>query len=527
MTVTNGAGDPAAATWPGTPPARAPLGADLASSYSATSFSATGHAPDAPRADPRCPADWAGEDDLELLRLVRAGHDAAFAELFSRHAAAVRGFALRCAADVAEAEDMAAEAFFRVLQAVRRGSGPDGNVRAYLITVVRRLAAEWGTRRRDVPVADEDLSRQLDAGRVEAVATADLQLITRAFSSLPQRWRAVLWRVEVQGERPAVVARHFGLSPNATAALARRARQGLRAAYLQAHLAPAGSGGIPGCRATVDKLGAFTADQVTGAEARRIGAHLAGCPPCRALHAELADVCAGLRRYAGALTPPLLGAATAGHPLAAKSGALAAKSGAAAGRFAGRFAALGARVKLGLAAVSVAAVGGLGVVAVPLAGHEAPSIIADRGDGGVGTPLLGLASSGAAGSDVAPQDPAVRFRPTGRTGSPAAVRPTAGPARDRGASAPPAPGAQQADTAAPPPSQASSAQAGPQPQQAAAPVSTTPDPATMTGSPTRRTAAPVQPPPSTQQQQSTTVWTTSWTTDDTTVWMTVWSVAGH
>jgi len=119
-------------------------------------------------------ADVAGPDvlvlraaaDIELLRLVRAGHDDAFAELFARHASAVRGFAVRCCTDIADAEDLAAEAFFRVLQAVRRGSGPDDNVRAYLLTVVRRLAAEWSVRRRDVPVNDEELSRQVDAGYV-------------------------------------------------------------------------------------------------------------------------------------------------------------------------------------------------------------------------------------------------------------------------------------------------------------------------------------------------------------------------
>jgi RNA polymerase sigma factor (sigma-70 family) len=336
-----------------------------------------------------CPAgvNLAAEDDAELLRLVRAGHDPAFGELFARHAAAVRGFALRCCTDVTDAEDMAAEAFFRVLQAVRRGAGPDDHVRAYLLTVVRRLAAEWSLRRRDVPVADDELSRQLDAVHPAQASRADLQLIARAFTTLPQRWRAVLWRVEVEGERPAVVARHFGLSPNATAALARRARQGLQAAYLQAHLAP--GGGKTGCRSVVDRLGAFTAGQVSGAEAGRIEAHLAGCPACRALHAELLDVCAGLRRYASALTPPALGAALGSHH------ALLAKAGVAAGRLAGHVAGFGARMKLVAAAVSMAAVGGVGVAAGPLVAHLDPSPHADRGV--VVGPLL-LSSTATTGS---------------------------------------------------------------------------------------------------------------------------------
>jgi RNA polymerase sigma factor (sigma-70 family) len=312
----------------------------------------------------------AAQDDGELLRLVRAGQDAAFGELFARHAGAVRRYAMRCCTDVADAEDMAAEAFFRVFQAVRRGAGPDDNVRGYLLTVVRRLAAEWSVRKRDVPVADDELGRQVDAGHVAPASRADLQLIARAFTTLPTRWRAVLWRVEVEGERPAVVAPHFGLSANATAALARRARQGLRAAYLQAHLAP--TGGATGCRSVVAKLGGFTAGQVTGAEAAKIRQHLAGCASCRALHAELLDVCEGLRRYAGSVGPGLAGAGLGVHHVL--TGHLAA-----AGARLKLVAAAGARLKLVVAALSMAAVGGAGVVAGPLISHIDASPNADRG----------------------------------------------------------------------------------------------------------------------------------------------------
>jgi RNA polymerase sigma factor (sigma-70 family) len=301
--------------------------------------------------------------DVELLRLVRAGRDDAFGELFVRHGAAARGFAMRSCAEVADAEDMAAEAFFRVFQAVRRGSGPQDNVRAYLLTVLRRLAMEWRMRRRDVPIADDELGRQLDAGYLPSTNSADIQLIVRAFTTLPGRWRAVLWRVEVEGERPATAARHFGLSPNATAALARRARQGLRAAYLQAHLAP--SGGPHGCRPVVAKLGGFTAGQVTGAEAARIREHLSMCVSCQALHAELEDVCRGLRRYAGSMVAPAAGAALGWHGVLAK--------------VAGQAAAFGSRMKLAVAALSVTAVSGAGFAAVPVVSHLAPSPLENHG----------------------------------------------------------------------------------------------------------------------------------------------------
>ncbi|HEY3607628.1 MAG TPA: sigma-70 family RNA polymerase sigma factor [Pseudonocardiaceae bacterium] len=459
-------------------------------------------------------ADVAGPDvlalraahDIELLRLVRAGYDDAFAELFARHASAVRGFAMRCCTDVADAEDLAAEAFFRVLQAVRRGSGPDDNVRAYLLTVVRRLAAEWSVRRRDVPVTDEELSRQVDAGYVASASRVDLQLIARAFATLPQRWRAVLWRVEVEGERPAMVARYFGLSANATAALARRARQGLRAAYLQAHLAP--SGGATGCRAIVDKLGGFTAGQVTGAEAGRIRAHLATCSSCASLQAELADVCAGLRRYAGSLTAPAAGLALGAHHHVL--GATVVKL---------KLAAMGARAKLVVAAASMAAAGGLGVVSGPVLAHLNPvTINADRGD----PPLLHAVSGTSAPANVpathssgSPFDPTMRSvvhgpQPRLAAGSPGTTTVVPSLTTTTNAVGAGPAGATSASGGSTKSVQAQ--QAGvtsTQPTNSVA-LATTPPPTKGSG-----TSAP--------QKPHQTVWSTSWTANGTTVYETVWS----
>lgn len=467
--------------------------------------------------------------DVDLLRLVRAGHDDAFAELFARHATAVRGFAVRCCTESSDAEDLAAEAFFRVLQAVRRGAGPDDNVRAYLLTVVRRLAAEWSVRRRDVPVTDEELSRQVDAGYTAPASRADLQLISLAFASLPKRWRAVLWRVEVEGERPAVVARYFGLSANATAALARRARQGLRAAYLQAHVAP--GGGANGCRSVVDKLGGFTAGQVTGAEARRIRAHLADCPACAALQAELADVCAGLRRYAGSLAAPAAGLGLGAHH---GLGALLAKL---TSRLAGNLAALGARAKLVLAAVSMAAVGGFGVAAGPIVAHlHTTAIDADRGDG-LGPVLLhsvpGTSSPGGAWSSrspLVPFDPTMssevrgpdhtHHQPAARPGvtttaTDPAVTTTEGAQQQQqhAMAANPATGAAT--------SGAGGSKMGQMQVQGSSVGATTTDtpPLTTTPSPARRTAGAAT---STARPRAT-VWSTSWTTNGTTIYETIWS----
>ena len=65
-----------------------------------------------------------------------------------------------------------------------------------------------------------------------AVQDFEDEAASRAFHSLPERWQLVLWHLEVEGQQPAEVAPLLGVKANAVSALAYRAREGLRAAYL-------------------------------------------------------------------------------------------------------------------------------------------------------------------------------------------------------------------------------------------------------------------------------------------------------
>ncbi len=330
--------------------------------------------------------------DRELLARVRAGDDAAFGELFTRHADAVRRFALRHVREHAEADDLTAEAFFRVLQAIRRGNGPTDHVRTYLLTVARRVAWEWSGRRRDVPVEDEELSRRVEPFPDVTARRPEHTLISRAFTSLPERWRTVLWQVEVEGERPAAVAPSYGLTPNAMAALARRAREGLRAAYLQAHLAE--DTGPRACSSVVAKLGAYTAGGSQGAEQKRIRKHLQTCSSCNALHAELAEVCSTLRAHAASIAVPVAATALLSPALVGPA-------------VMGKAAWLSGRVKLVLAsAASAAAVGLFGVLAGTFTGAPGPALVQSGPDGAPGENVLALGTTttatGTATSETSP-----------------------------------------------------------------------------------------------------------------------------
>lgn len=169
-----------------------------------------------------------------LLERLRAGDDGAYDGLYRRHAPALRRFALSLRRPGIDVDDVVAEVFLRVLRAVRTGHGPREYVRTYLLTVVRRVVSEWSAARRDEPMHSDQLGERAGQQSDHQTTQAECELLARAFTQLPERWREVLWRTEVEGHRPASIAAQLGLTPNATAVLAHRARKGLRAAYLQA-----------------------------------------------------------------------------------------------------------------------------------------------------------------------------------------------------------------------------------------------------------------------------------------------------
>jgi RNA polymerase sigma factor (sigma-70 family) len=255
-----------------------------------------------------------GLTDAELLAAVRTGGTDTFGVLYDRHVHAARRLARVMVRDPADAEDPVAEAFTKVLAALRLGKGPTVAFRAYLLTAVRNACYDRARRDRRIELT-EDVSRyerQQPAGD-PALARLERSYAARAFAKLPERWQMVLWHTEVEGEKPAAIAPLLGLSPNAVAALAYRARERLRQMYLQEHL---GGTGNPSCSWTLTRLGAHVRHALPPRDQSKVDAHLAGCARCRALWAELAEVNSGLR---GVLAPVVLGV-TASPYLAAAPG---------------------------------------------------------------------------------------------------------------------------------------------------------------------------------------------------------------
>ncbi|MFI2210618.1 sigma-70 family RNA polymerase sigma factor [Streptomyces sp. NPDC020141] len=327
------------------------------------------------------------QSDAELIQRMRGGDDSAYAELFRRHSEAVRRYARTCCRDAHTADDLTAEVFARTLQAVRGGAGPEQAVRAYLLTTVRRVAATWTkTAKREQLVDDfavfaAEAARGQDAAAgetldlgadVRAMHEAERSLALQAFRSLPERWQAVLWHTTVEEESPSEVAPLFGLTANATAVLAGRAREGLKQAYLQAHVSSALTSGGD-CARYADRLGAYARGGLRMRAERGLRKHLDECAKCRLAAGELAQVNSAIPAllpvavigwFAAGYSLKAAGIAAGGAVGAAGAGAAAAATGGGSttGAAGGAAAAegLGAPAKAGIAAlIAVAVTAGL------------------------------------------------------------------------------------------------------------------------------------------------------------------------
>ncbi|MFG3383578.1 sigma-70 family RNA polymerase sigma factor [Streptomyces sp. NPDC047999] len=316
--------------------------------------------------------------DTELTEALRTGAEqAAMAELYARHRSAVLAYARTCCRDAHTAEDLAAEAFARTLEAVRSGGGPTGPWRPYLLTVVRRTAMAWTTTARRAEVTEdveqwEHTVPHAHDGEEFALRGEEDDLVLRGFRALPERWQAVLWHTVVEGESAQQVGTMLGLSASGVWSLAERAREGLREAYLSEH--------AHGPRASVEcrrhsPVMAAAVRRGRRTAGRRLDRHLGECRSCRRAFRDLTELNSRLR----VVLPGAVLLWGAEKYLSSYAVAAAGSGGAAAG-VSGAAAGLPAAQLAGASLAAVTAVGALVYVAVPQGtdtGRAGPPVVSE------------------------------------------------------------------------------------------------------------------------------------------------------
>jgi RNA polymerase sigma factor (sigma-70 family) len=243
--------------------------------------------------------------DIELAGQARDGNREAFAELWRRHAVAGRAIARSITSSI-EPDDLVAEAYGKIYALIKAGGGPTGAFRPYLAATIRNLATSIGRSRREIAIdfADELVDDTTsDEARMRQL---DRDLATAAFRELPERWQQALWYSEVEGMSVGDCAEIFGIKPTAMAMLTFRAREGLRDAWIQAHIKTLEPGSEH--EWAVERLGAHARGRLSKRDTARLRNHLTDCESC----SEFADEAHfAASRLAGCLLPPLLGAGAA------------------------------------------------------------------------------------------------------------------------------------------------------------------------------------------------------------------------
>jgi hypothetical protein len=168
-----------------------------------------------------------------------------------------------------------------------------------------------------VALTDDERDLELDHSDSAADILADndeSSAAWRAWNSLPDSTKTLLWHLIIEEETPAQIAPLIGTTPNGVSSRAVRARERLRQAFLQQHLLDADN---EPCRQARRRFGEYVRDALSARDRTEVQGHLDGCARCQAALFEVTDINQTMRVVIG---PAVLGGLVLASHYAAASG---------------------------------------------------------------------------------------------------------------------------------------------------------------------------------------------------------------
>ena len=309
------------------------------------------------------------------------GPTAEYARIYEEQQPRLVAYARSLTRNTWVAEDLVAEAHFRVWRRLSAGHEID-NVPAYLMTTVKHLATAAGSAARETP-RDPQADERAEGNHAhvhggdpaEQVSSTDL--LVRVLEQLPERWVKALWLAEAEGLPLAAIGPQLGTKQGATAVLLHRAREGMRQAFLREQT---GAPDDPACQVHWARMPAYVRGGATERQSERLLGHVDACDDCRA---RLAALMRANDRLPALVAPALLVFVLGGTGkfllTAFGAGSAAAAGGHGAGLLHGvRHAAVGASKTQMAAAVGTAVAGAVAVV-VLFGGTDATEVPVAKG----------------------------------------------------------------------------------------------------------------------------------------------------
>jgi RNA polymerase sigma-70 factor (ECF subfamily) len=163
----------------------------------------------------------ARHDDALLARRIRAGDSDALGELYDRYASVALATALRVVADRQMAEDLVHDSFVAVWQKIDRFDATRGNLRSWLLTIVRNRGIDRLRAAR--PSMEVGLADEMSLLRSGPNPTADDALrslsgaqVREAITRLPEEQRRAIELAYFEGRTYREIAALTGV-PQGTA----------------------------------------------------------------------------------------------------------------------------------------------------------------------------------------------------------------------------------------------------------------------------------------------------------------------
>lgn len=167
-------------------------------------------------------------NDEQLMQAVAEGDLDAFNEIVLRHQAAAWSVAWRFLGDPMEAEDVAQEAFLKILEAAPRYRAK-ASFRTYIYRIVTRLCIDWSRKKR--PAYTDQLCEIQDPAfnpAEDLLASEQRAQIRKALDALPPNQRMALILRHYDGLSYAEIAEALGTTIKAVERLISRARATLQ-----------------------------------------------------------------------------------------------------------------------------------------------------------------------------------------------------------------------------------------------------------------------------------------------------------
>ena len=149
-------------------------------------------------------------DDSRLAARVRAGDEAAFAELYDRHHKPLLSFCRHMLGNVQDGEDALQQTFIRAHRALVAGQLPDA-VRPWLFAIARNRCKTMLAARREAAVPVEDVEPSFDGMSDDVARRADLRELVADLGRLPEDQRGALVLFELGGLSQAEIATAIGV----------------------------------------------------------------------------------------------------------------------------------------------------------------------------------------------------------------------------------------------------------------------------------------------------------------------------